>query len=546
MRGPRLTDQVCGVCGERNAPGTQFCVACHTFLGWDGTAEQAQAQGRTWGAPATELISAQRRHAAPDPAPEPAPGRGLRVVLEQREVQVEPGGEPAAIEVRIFNASTIVDAYIVEVPQAPLWLQVRAAEVRLLPNTDEAVRLTVHIPGHTLVTAHESGLAIRVRSVTDAAVVYDDVVALTVLAIDVPIGLRLEPSILRVKDSGTGQLRLVADNRRGNRPVRVSLAGRDPELVVRFTFTPQVLEIPAGHITSAHIRLDAPHPEAGEESTRHLTVSAADGPRTVEAAGTFVQASSPATVDVPMALRLEPSLIRVRDRASGEARLVADNRGGSRPLRVSLAGRDPERIVAFSFTPAILDIPAWGTAAAQVRIHAPRPDGGQEATRHIAVSAWDGQRAAEATGNFVQTSSDRRPIARILLTLFGGLAMLVGAFAPWTANPRLRGVEWTYLVYGQVIDVRVLPLSAEAQRFVPSILISAGLVIIVLGALAILGLTGARGRLTRVMALLGAVFLTTFLVVLWLGAGAGAPASGAVIVYAGCVAAFVGGILARR
>lgn len=302
--------------------------------------------------------------------------RGHRKPPEDcRDVQAAPGGEPVALEVRIANQSTIVDAYVVEAPEAPPWLQVRTAEVRLLPNTDKAVRLLVHIPGDSTVAAHQTGLAIRVRSVTDASVRYDDVVRLAVLAIDVPITLRLKPSLLRVRDCETGQLQLVADNRRSNRPLRVFFAGQDPERVVRFTFSPPALDVPAGHITSAHVRVDAPHPEPGKEATRQLTVSASDGQRAVEASATFVQTSSPPVVDVPVKLQLGPSLIRVRDRGSG-----------------------------------------WSP---------------------------DGQRVAEAAGTFVPTSSDRRPIARVLLTLLGGLAMILGAFTPWTANPRLDGVDWT-------------------------------------------------------------------------------------------------------
>ena len=30
-----MAEYVCGECGERNEPGTEFCVSCHAFLAWD-------------------------------------------------------------------------------------------------------------------------------------------------------------------------------------------------------------------------------------------------------------------------------------------------------------------------------------------------------------------------------------------------------------------------------------------------------------------------------------------------------------------------------
>lgn len=74
--------------------------------------------------------------------------------------------------------------------------------------------------------------------------------------------------------------------------------------------------------------------------------------------------------------------------------------------------------------------------------------------------------------------------------------------------------------------------------------VRAGWVSILLALLALFGLTGTTGRLTRGAAALCAVLLVVFLASLTLGDPVRyAPA--VLIVLAGCVTAFIGGLLAR-
>ena len=40
-----VTTYVCSNCGERNAPGTAFCVNCHAFLAWDEVAGEEDDTG---------------------------------------------------------------------------------------------------------------------------------------------------------------------------------------------------------------------------------------------------------------------------------------------------------------------------------------------------------------------------------------------------------------------------------------------------------------------------------------------------------------------
>ena len=137
---------------------------------------------------------------------------------------------------------------------------------------------------------------------------------------------------------------------------RVFLTGRDPERLVRFTFSPPSLDVLPGDIGRARVRLEAPLPEPGQEATRQVTVVAADGNKEIEASGTFVQVTSPKPVETPVALKLEPSLLRVRDNPSGQFQVIVDNRQGIRPRRVTLAGTDPERALGFSFWPPVVEV----------------------------------------------------------------------------------------------------------------------------------------------------------------------------------------------
>ena len=73
---------------------------------------------------------------------------------------------------------------------------------------------------------------------------------------------------------------------------------------------------------------------------------------------------------------------------------------------MTLTGRDPEGLVRFFFSPASLEVPAGGTASAAVRVEAPRPEAGQQATRQLTVSAADGEDQVEST---VDLRADRRP-----------------------------------------------------------------------------------------------------------------------------------------
>jgi hypothetical protein len=363
--------------------------------------------------------------------------------------------------------------------------------------------------------------------------------------------LRLEPSVLRVRDGDGGSGQLVVDNRRGRSGVRISLEGSDPERAIDFGFSPPVVEIAAGQSQVVAVELRVQRPDPGQELTRPFTVTAGDGHQSVEATGSLVQSSSPAAIEL-LAVRLDPSVLRLPNRRRGRLTAMIDNRKGVQPVQVSMQGDDPENAVRFRFSPSRLRIPAGQAASTIVTVDVQRVPAGRDVVRPLVILASDGGVTVKAEGSLVQSSVARRPLVRLLLTLLGGLAMIAGAFQPWTPWPGTGGGEgWrlTLKALGKPFNLEVAlspPLpSAYAggvEAFVQEI--SVGMLTVALAVLLIFGLTGRSGRLSRLAAVAGALLVVAIFVVASIAPPGGAELDvGAFLVLAGCVAGYVGGAL---
>src|SRR5664279_5649795 len=256
-----MGDIICEQCGTRNEPGVQFCVQCGAYLPWEDTKEgvlpvAAALADRPVAAPEAAPAAATIRE--PDP-PEAAPVTGsgvapaagapaagprvaaiatapatdrqrrgagaepVRVLVEPTALEVVPGGDDVGIDVQIYNLSPIVDAFRMTIADAPNWLTASATEVRLLPSSNENARLTLKIATGRLVPAGLFPVVLRVQSVAHPEIIVENPIDLTVPGILTPLALRLEPSIVRVKDSDPGQLQATVDNTEGNQPRRVTL-----------------------------------------------------------------------------------------------------------------------------------------------------------------------------------------------------------------------------------------------------------------------------------------------------------------------------------
>lgn len=175
----------------------------------------------------------------------------------------------------------------------------------------------------------------------------------------------------------------------------------------------------------------------------------------------------------------------------------------------------------------------------KVTITVPSAPSGQEVTRPFNIVASDGRWEAQGHGTLIQSASDRRPLARLLLTLFGALAMIVGAFLPWLLADGLRGVDLDAATFAEAFGLPVNLGSAGN-------LISVGSAILALAALMIFGLTSRSGRLSRLSALLAAMLVIGTFIAAAINGNDIRPDLGAILVLAGCVAGYVGGLLTRR
>jgi hypothetical protein len=352
------------------------------------------------------------------------------------------------------------------------------------------------------------------------------------------LAVRIEPNIVWVSDADGATLQVVLDNRVGLSGVRVFLGGSDPEGAIRFTFSPPVVDLGPGQVGTALLRLDSWRPPPGQEWSHQFTVTASDGYTTVEAWGSLVQASSRAAMEL-LTINLEPSVLRLSTRRRGQLRAVIDNRNGAQPLRVAMRGDDPENIIRFAFAPTMLDIPPGQVATTRVTVTAPWAPAGQQVTRPFRIVASDGRSEAPAQGSLIQSSAERRPVARLLLTLFGALAMILGVLLPWRAVSNQRGVDLTVDTFARVFGFSLNVGGAES-------LFSVGLAILALAMLMIFGLAGRSGRLSRLSAQLAALLLIGTFVAIAVSGGDIGPGRGAILVLAGCVAGYIGGLFAQR
>ncbi|RDI17188.1 hypothetical protein DEU38_12323 [Rhodococcus sp. AG1013] len=643
-----MSDVVCGQCGAVNAPGAQFCVLCDYFLGL-----KAGASSESGDAPAS------KGSAKKDDARVSAPH--VEVLSGDAVLDPDTG---ARVQVRIFNASSIVDGFKVEMAGPPAWLELTHEEISLYPNRDDTIALEFTRASGAQVAAQNVPVSLKVRSQTDPSKTGTASITLTVPRVGGPVTVGARPTLVRLDDVTEGAAQVAIDNTGSNYPQRLEVTGSDPEGVVRFDFTPSAIEVPEFGSAEVSLRFTVPELDHGEAVSRPLTITATGGEDPVETTVTVNQERSEAPVEIPLQMRLEPSTLRVRDCAMADLNLVADNRRGTRDRDVTLEGRDPEGAVRFTFPMQRIPVRAGATEtvrftvssrmpppgeeashpfsvvaveadsesdseteatgtfvqmtspapittatirlepeevhthgrsgryrvvvdnsrgadwlhvtltgsdpenAVRVRfdpnrfeiqpghyswgrmdVNADRPEGGADARRELRVEASDGRESVSTQGMFVQSTPDWKPIARILLTLLGGLLAVIGVFLPWmTAFPDYYidlllnlvqrnpyGAGQTKESVGQTQDV--VEYSQPAAR----------LAVLVLAGLMMFGVTGRDGKLTRVSGVLLIAAMVGYFVAMGVATGiVSAPMQGAVLVVAGGIVGYIGGLLAKR
>jgi P pilus assembly chaperone PapD len=359
----------------------------------------------------------------------------------------------------------------------------------------------------------------------------------TSLVVEDPmVELTATPSLVRLRDDDSTVVRLTIGNQTGRQWATVRLDAADPERLVHAGWSASEVRVPPGGSTVVDVRLTCPAIEPGTEVVREVALIASDGTRTARTPVTLRQSASVSPMTT-LAVRLDPSVVRLSNRRRGSSAVVVDNGQGRVPVRVWLRGDDPENVLSFTFTPAQIEVPAGQAMTSRMTFSAPRAPGGREITRSFTVAATDGRSAATTAGSIIQSASDRRPWARVLLTIGGAVAILFGVMLPF-AGGAVAAVGLDDDALEQALSVRSLNVELGD---LPGLL-SVGLVLMVLAGLMAFGLTGTSGRLTRWTALLAAVVLVAAAVVFSpFGLGSGVIAIGL-----GCVLGYIGGLLGRR
>ena len=132
------------------------------------------------------------------------------------------------------------------------------------------------------------------------------------------------------------------------------------------------------------------------------------------------------------------------------------------------------------------------------------------------------------------TTTGRAVGARILFTGLGAVALIIGGFQKWAGR-----------VTGQRIHLKALVQSVDPAGSAPArFLHSAGLLMVILGLIALAGLAFRSGWVTRAAGAAGVVAATLFLIQLYRTPGHPAPGPGVWVCLAGglltAVAGFVG------
>lgn len=538
----------CNTCGEQNAPDAEFCSSCRSYLGWQDRAPRIQPspEGEDAGSHDTLPIPETHEQAPRHPSGSSDERDPFHASAERTDVLLTLDGAAANIPVRVTNMSTLVDGYVVDVVTAPPWLEFTPGRAELLPSTTGTLVAQMRIASGGPVPAQKLALVLRVHNTTGRTTYYEMSVALTVPVVTAPIQLRAEPRLLRVRDTSPGVCRVIVSNSGTNRWAQVQLSAGDPEQVVRATWTSQLLQVPPGGEEATEVRFDAPAPAPGGELSRIITVTANEGPRSAETSVTLNQSASDPAMET-LALRIDPSLLRLRGRHRGKMTALVDNRRGTTPLRLTLIGHDPEKILRFEFSPTTLVVEPGRESSVGVTVTAPRTPSGQEVIRPFAIAASDGLAEVRTEGRVIQQASSRRGLARILLTVIGGLLMVLGSLAQFISGNSNSGVDLTATEIAKEIDENSdFHISDHLNFGGVQDVVSIGLILIFLAVFVVFGLTGRSGRLTRISALLGFLVVLATCIALPALAGGSGPAAGALLAATGCVMGYVGGLLARR
>lgn len=186
-------------------------------------------------------------------------------------------GERATIEVEVFNASSIVDEFRVELigpaidPIRPEWVTVSPTRLPLFPNASGVVTLTLDVPAASQLLAGRHVIGIRASSTSDPSTAH--VAELPVVVNSQPgVSVHLEPQMA----TGDRWVTVEAVLRNlGNVPLTAHLSASDPSNVLRYELARTEVELAADTEERVPITLRARRPFIGSGTIRPYVIAAA-------------------------------------------------------------------------------------------------------------------------------------------------------------------------------------------------------------------------------------------------------------------------------
>ncbi len=173
----------------------------------------------------------------------------------------------------------------------------------------------------------------------------------------------------------------------------------------------------------------------------------------------------------PPTLTAQPSLVRLADRHEAVVQLVFDNSAANRPRRYRLAATDAAGAVTAVFFPPVVDVPAGAGVEAGVRLSAPPPAPGQQASHDVVVTAQDGEAPLTAAITFALVTAappERQPLkVRIEPSHLGATPGQVVAFDVLVDN-RANAQDATIRVTGRDPQQRVGLSFSPVRASVPA------------------------------------------------------------------------------
>ncbi|GCD20344.1 hypothetical protein CTKZ_19060 [Cellulomonas algicola] len=427
-----MAERICDVCGAVNPATAEFCRVCDTYFGWDGgqpptgptsaptTTAPVTGPATTTTAPAPTTSTATTAPSPTTPAPAtPAAGTGpvgvasgstpaaelrpeeraaVPVVSPEQAAVVVTKDTPGTFTLSLKNVSPVVDGMVVHALAPPSWLVVTHDDANLMPGEARTVTVTLAARAGEPVVAQNLDLPMLVRSSLDPTKAAPVAVRVTVPPYGPPPTLTTRPHLLQLDDATDGAFTVTVDNRASNHPRHYALTVQDDEDVVRADVVPPAVDVPALGTADVRVRFSAPAPDPGREATRRLTLSASDDDGPVSTSVTVVQRTAAEEEPEPFTVRLEPSHLHVVGTETGAFDVIVDNRAEDDGLAVDVTGRDPQRLVAFSFGHDRFVVPGGRATRVHALLRTSAPAPGTSASRPFSVVVSDGRREVEATG----------------------------------------------------------------------------------------------------------------------------------------------------